>query len=173
VRQSGLETVTGTRNSLPLPGSGQTVRLRTKGQCKHKEDASFFLLLLFYLFTFQMLSSSEKNALSHSPSPASMRVLPHLSPPPPQLIYPLLPHLPSIPLHWGIHPQDQGALLLLMPLIRPSSPTYAAGAMGRSFHVYSLVGGLVPGSWGGVSGWLILLFFLWVCKPLQLLQSLA
>jgi hypothetical protein len=39
-----------------------------------------------------------------------------------------------------------------------------------SLHVYSLVGGLVPGSsWG--SGWLILLFFLWGCKPLKLLQS--
>jgi hypothetical protein len=24
--------------------------------------------------------------------------------------------------------------------------------------------------WGKVSGWLILLFFLWGCKPLQLLQ---
>ena len=37
-------------------------------------------------------------------------------------------------------------------------------------HVYSLVGGLVPGS-SGESGWLILLFLLWGCKPLQLLQS--
>jgi hypothetical protein len=36
-------------------------------------------------------------------------------------------------------------------------------------HVYSLVGGLVPGS-SGVSGWLIL-FFLWGFKALQLLQS--
>jgi hypothetical protein len=34
-------------------------------------------------------------------------------------------------------------------------------------HVYSFVDGLVPGSSGG-SGWLILLFFLWGCKPLQL-----
>jgi hypothetical protein len=38
------------------------------------------------------------------------------------------------------------------------------------FHVYSLVGGLFPGS-SGVSHRLILLFFLWSCKPLQLLQS--
>ena len=30
-------------------------------------------------------------------------------------------------------------------------------------HVYSLVGGLVPGSSGG-TGWLILLFFLWVAN---------
>jgi hypothetical protein len=38
------------------------------------------------------------------------------------------------------------------------------------YHMYSYVDGLVPGSsWG--SGWLILLFFLWGCNPLQLLQS--
>ena len=36
--------------------------------------------------------------------------------------------------------------------------------------MYFLVGGLVPGISGG-SAWLILLFFLWGCKPLQLLQS--
>jgi hypothetical protein len=41
---------------------------------------------------------------------------------------------------------------------RPSSATYAAGSHG-SIHVYSLVGGLVPGS-SGRSGWLILLFLL-------------
>jgi hypothetical protein len=36
-------------------------------------------------------------------------------------------------------------------------------------HVYSFVDGLVPeSSWG--TGWLLLLFFLWGCKPLQLLQ---
>ena len=39
-----------------------------------------------------------------------------------------------------------------------------------SLHVYSLFGCLVRGS-SGVSGWWILLFFLWGCKPLQLLQS--
>jgi hypothetical protein len=38
-----------------------------------------------------------------------------------------------------------------------------------SLPVYSLVGGLVPRSSGG-SGWLILLFFLWGCKPFQLLH---
>jgi hypothetical protein len=37
--------------------------------------------------------------------------------------------------------------------------------------VYSLAGGLVPGSSRG-SGWLILLFFLWGGKPLQLLKEL-
>jgi hypothetical protein len=41
-----------------------------------------------------------------------------------------------------------------------------------SIHVYSLVGGLVPGS-SGVSCWLILLFFLWGCKPFKLLSPLS
>jgi hypothetical protein len=37
-----------------------------------------------------------------------------------------------------------------------------------SFHMFSLVGDLVPErSWG--TGWFILLFLLWGCKPLQLL----
>jgi hypothetical protein len=40
----------------------------------------------------------------------------------------------------------------------------------ESLHVYSLVGGLVPGS-SGDTGWFILLFLLWGCKPLQLLGS--
>jgi hypothetical protein len=31
---------------------------------------------------------------------------------------------------------------------KPSSTTYAAGAMGPSFHVYSLVGDPVRRSWG-------------------------
>ena len=41
--------------------------------------------------------------------PASMRV-------PPLATYPLLPHHPSISLHWGIKAsQDQGSPLSLMP----------------------------------------------------------
>jgi hypothetical protein len=39
-----------------------------------------------------------------------------------------------------------------------------------SIHVYSLIGGLVPGSSRG-TGWLTLLVLLWGCKPLQLLGS--
>jgi hypothetical protein len=44
--------------------------------------------------------------------------------------------------------------------IRPSSATYGTGA----------IGGLFPGS-SGKPGWLMLLFFLWGYKPLQILQS--
>ena len=81
------------------------------------------------------------------------------------------PHCASIPLCWVIKPpQDQGPLLPLMPgkVILCYICIWSHG----SLHVYSLVGGLVPGSTGGGgSGWLILLFFLWGCKLLQLLQS--
>jgi hypothetical protein len=51
-------------------------------------------------------------------------------------------------------------------LTRPSSATYAVGATGHSI--------CTPGwwfspwvLWGLGSGWLVLLFFLWGCKPLQ------
>jgi hypothetical protein len=50
---------------------------------------------------------------------------------------------------------------------RPSSATYVAKSL-DSLLVYSLVSGLVPGSSRG-TGWFILLFLLWGCKPLQLL----
>ena len=66
----------------------------------------------------------------------------------------LLPHSPSVPLHWGIKPsQDQGAPLPLM-----SDKAILCYIYSWS-QVHSLVGGLVPGSSVG-SGWLILLFFL-------------
>jgi hypothetical protein len=47
---------------------------------------------------------------------------------------------------------------------------YICGWSHGPLHVYSLVGGLVPGNSGGF-GWLMLLFFLWGCKPIQLLLS--
>ena len=62
---------------------------------------------------------------------------------------------------WSLH-RTKGAPLLLMPdkdiLFCISSWSH------KSCHMHSLVGGLVPGSFGG-SGRLILLFFLWGCKP--------
>jgi hypothetical protein len=47
---------------------------------------------------------------------------------------------------------------------------YIWGWSHGSLYVYSLVGGLVPGSYGG-TGWFILLFLLWGCNLLQLLWS--
>ena len=123
--------------------------------------SSFYWLLS--LFTFQMLS----------PFPVS----------PPQSPYPLhlplwgcsltcppiLLQCPSIYLPWVIEPpQDQGAPLPVMPA--KAIICYISSWSYGSPYVYSLVGDLVPGSFG-VSAWLIL-FFLWRCKPLQLLQSL-
>ena len=86
-------------------------------------------------------------------------------------IYSLLPYCPSIPLHWGIKsPQDQGPPLPLIP--DKAIHCYICSWSHGSLHVYSWVGGLVPGRSGGRgSDWLILLFFLWVCNLLQLLQS--
>ena len=69
---------------------------------------------------------------------------------------------PGIPLHWGIVPsQNQGPLL---PLMTDKSCGWSHG----SLYVYSLVGSLVPGN-SGATGWIILLFLLWGCKPPQLL----
>ena len=97
------------------------------------------------------------------PSPASMKSAPPIA-------HPLLPQRPSVPLSWVIKsPLDQGAHLSVMPdkVILCYISTWSHG----SLHVYPMV---VPGSFflgGGVSGWLVLLFFLWGCNPLQLLQS--
>jgi hypothetical protein len=67
--------------------------------------------MIFYLFTFHMLPPfpvSPWSSLSHPPLPCFYEG----APPP---TYPLQPHDPSIPLHWGIKPsQDQGPPLPLM-----------------------------------------------------------
>jgi hypothetical protein len=123
---------------------------------------SFFFYWMFYLFTFQMLSSFPISS-PQSPIPSSLPLLlwecshTHLLP----------PYCPGITLHWGIKPsQDQGSLLPLMP--DKAILCYICNWSHGSLHVYSLVRDLLPGSSGGF-GWLILLFIL--CKPLQLFQS--
>jgi hypothetical protein len=73
------------------------------------------------------------------------------------------PHCPSIPLCWGIKPpQDQRPPLSLMP--DKAILCYICSWSHGSLHVHSLVDGLVPGS-SGRSGWLILLFPLWIAIP--------
>ncbi|EDL30654.1 mCG146276, partial [Mus musculus] len=92
---------------------------------------------------------SSGNSLSHRPSSCFYEGA-HL------LSHSLLPPCPGIPQHWSMEPsQDQGPLLPLMSgqVILCYTCSWSHG----SLHVYSLVGGLVPGSTGG-SGWLILLF---------------
>ena len=94
-----------------------------------------------------------------------------LSPTPCLPTNPLLLPGPGIPLHWGIEPsQDQGPLLPLM--LGKAILCYICSWSHGTLHVYSLVGGLVPGR-SGRSGWLILLFFLWGCKLFQLLHPFS
>ena len=81
----------------------------------------------------------------HPPSLSSMRVLPH----PPT--HPLL-HCPSILLRWGIKPpQDQGHLLPLM--LNKAIFCYICSWSHEYLHEYTLISGLVPGSFGGLVGW--------------------
>jgi hypothetical protein len=75
-----------------------------------------------------------KTSLSHPSSPCSLT---HL----------LLLPCPGIPLHWGIHPsEDQGPLLSLMS--HKAILCYICSWSHESLHVYSLVGGLIPGNAG-------------------------
>jgi hypothetical protein len=82
----------------------------------------------FYLFTFQMLTHtrfpvSPHEPPSHRPSPCLYE---GASPP----TRPLLPHRPSIPLHWGMEPPQGHDPPLHWCQIRLSSATYATGTMG-------------------------------------------
>ena len=78
----------------------------------------------------------SENALFHCPSPCSPT-------------YTLMLPCPGIPLYWGIESsQDQGTLLPLMS--NKAILCYIRSGNHGFLHVYSLVGGLVPGSSGGV-----------------------
>jgi hypothetical protein len=132
---------------------------------------SFKFYWLLYLFTFQMLSpfpvSLPLALYSLLPPPASMRVLPY----PPT--HPLLPLWPWVLISWVIKPPHvQGSPLLVMP--DNAILCYITSLSHEYPSVYSLVGGLVPGRFGGGgSVWLILLFFLWGCTFLALTSPLA
>jgi hypothetical protein len=113
-------------------------------------------IFIVYLFTFQILPPFLVSPLNTSYPilhlTASMRVLSH-----PQ--HPLLPPHPGILLHWSIEPsKDKGPLFPLM------SDKAIFWYIYSWSHVYSLVDGLVPMN-SGRTGWLILLFFLWIEKP--------
>jgi hypothetical protein len=126
---------------------------------------SIFLLVILFIYIsndIPLLIFPSTNPLSLFPTPC----LNEGAPPP---TYPLQPQCPRIPLYWIIKPpQDQGPLLPLIPnkTILCSICSWSHGFL----HVYSVVGGSVPGGFW-VFGWLTLLLFLWGCKPLQLLQS--
>jgi hypothetical protein len=131
---------------------------------------SFLFFPLYFLYLHFKCFPLSKSPLRKPPIPSPFSLpLWECSFP-----YPLLSSLPGIPLHWRIeHPQAQGPLL---PLMYNKAILYHICGWSRgSLHVYSLVGGPVPGSSG--TGWvgfdlLMLLIPLWGCKPLQLLQYL-
>jgi hypothetical protein len=144
----------------------------TKGRQRHPaagktwEASQFFVfcflkLDVFLYLHFKCYPLSQfplQKPLIPSPPPASMRVPTH----------PTTHSLTPTSLPWHSPSQNQGPLLQLMP--NKAILCYICGWSHGSLHVYSFVGGLVPGSSGG-SGWLTLLFFLWGWKPLQFLQS--
>jgi hypothetical protein len=116
----------------------------------------FFYWILFYL-QFKCYPLSQFPLNPHSIPPAFLRVSP--------IHPPLPPPCPQIPLQWGIKSlQDQGPLLPLMP--NKAVLCYICGWSHGFLHVHSSVGGLVPGSSGAGSGWLIL-FFLRGASPLS------
>jgi len=112
-------------------------------------EGLFYLFYFYWIFIYILniipfpgfLSS---NPLSHLPTPC-LHEGAH------QLTHPLPPPCPGILLHWCIEPsQDQGPLLPLMP--NKAILCYICSWSHGSVHVYSLVGGLVPGSSGGGGG---------------------
>jgi hypothetical protein len=105
----------------------------------------FFKLVILFIYI--------SNA-THFPVSPPQAHHPTLSPclyegaPPPT--YSLPPHHPSIPLHWGTQlRQGQGDPLPLMS--DKATLCYICSWSHGSLHVYSLVGGLVPGSSQGFS----------------------
>ena len=110
---------------------------------------NFFIIFIGYFlylhFKFYSLSRSPSKPLSHPLSPCFYEGVP-----PPTHLLPL--PCPGISLYWGIEPsQDQGPLLPLMP--DKAILCYICSWSHESHHVYSLVGGLVPGSSRGY--WLV------------------
>ena len=143
----------------------------------HQENLSFHLFVYFSLFFF-IEYFMYLHFICYPLSQFSLRNL-CLTSALPLFLWGGLPSLPPtptsppwhspIPEPWGIKPlQDQGLLLLLMP--DNAILYYICSWSPGTLLVFCLVGDLVPWSSGG-SGWLILSFFLWGCKPLQLLHS--
>ena len=122
--------------------------------CKHRPNIKryimidrFFIVYLMY-FHFNVIlfpGFPSRSSISHPPPHTHF----YQGAPPPT--HPLPPHHSSIPLRWGIKPpQDQGPPL---PLTSDKVILYYICIWSQgSLHVYSLVGGLVPGRFGGLLG---------------------
>jgi hypothetical protein len=107
------------------------------------------VIFLHFYFLFVILFIYISNVIPLPCFPSSNPLLHPLSP----CLYeaalpPTHPLLPYIPLHWSIEPPpDQGPSLPLMP---DKAILYNRCSLSHgTFHVYSLVGSLVPGSTGG------------------------
>jgi hypothetical protein len=95
-------------------------------------DCTFFLKDIFSIYISNVIPFPDFPS-SHFPFPCSPT-------------HPLPLPCPGIYLHWGIQPsQDQGPLLPLMT--DKAILCYICGWSHGSLLLYSLVGGLVPGSW--------------------------
>ena len=133
------------------------------GLCAHFFLVFFPLFLdIFFIYMSNVIpfpGLPSGNPLSHLSSPCLYEGTPH----------PLLPSCPGIPLHWGIkHPQAQG---LLLPLMSDKAILcHICGRSHGSLHVYSLVGGPVPGSSGGSDGGGVMVVWLadTVAPPMEL-----
>jgi hypothetical protein len=119
-----------------------------------------FFLIGYFLYLHFLYSLPPWKLLSHPPPFTSMSVFPY--PPTHTCLHALefLYTVASIK-----HSQDQGSLFPLM--FDKTIVCYMCSCSHGSFHVYFLVGGLVPGN-SGDSGWFIMLFSLLVCKYIQL-----
>ena len=121
--------------------------------------AFIIIIISFFFFLKNLLDISFiyiSNVIPFPGFPSKNPLCPPVFPCSPTHLL-LLP-CPGSPLHWDIKPpQDQGPLLSLMSnkvILR-----YICSWSHGSLQVYSLVGGLVPGSSEG-SGWFILLLLL-------------
>jgi hypothetical protein len=132
-------------------------------------------MLFFIRLALVMVSVHSSKTLTKAPLHNPYLICP--LPPSPLLVWGCFPHPPthslpphrsSIPLCWSIRsPQDQGSPLPLMS--DKAILSYICIWSHRSLSVYSLVGGVVPGSTGW-SGQLTSFFQLGFNPPL-LLQS--
>jgi hypothetical protein len=118
-----------------------------------------FISWIFLLFTFQIFFPISRSTFWKLPIPFLL--------PQPLLgcssTHPLPSSCPGIPLHWSIeHLQSWGPLLPLMS--NKAIFCHIRVQHHGLIHVYSLVGGPVPGS-SGEYGLLTLFLSPWGCKP--------